>query len=337
MKLKWPLLFLSCILIITLAISFKSNTPEKINGVSLVAPRNKVGKEVYEPINRIAANWVAVIPYSFTKRTDPKVQFQYNGQWWGESVTGTIQTITHANEMNLNVMLKPHTWVLGEGWAGDFDLNSEDEWKVWESSYRDYILTFAKVADSLNVPLFCIGTEYRKAVVKRPAFWKELIREVRDVYSGKLTYAANWDNYQNVSFWQDLDYIGVDAYFPLNDAKTPTIEQLESSWAPIINELESFSKKWNKQILFTEFGYKSTDYTADGHWKYDGKELGTNQLAQANAYESAFGLWKQNWFGGGFLWKWHTNHESVGGPDCKEFTPQNKKAEEVIRKFYSKN
>ncbi|MEQ8926677.1 MAG: hypothetical protein RLO81_12730 [Fulvivirga sp.] len=329
-------LIVSCVLL-TLIIGFNSDKSAKINGVSLVAPQSKVGKEIYQPINRIAANWVAIIPYSFTKRSDPKIRFHYNGQWWGESVTGTIQTIIYAKEMGLNVMLKPHTWVLGEGWAGDFNLNSDEEWQVWEDSYREYILTFAKVADSLDVPLFCIGTEYRKAVVKRPLFWKRLIKDVKVIYKGKITYAANWDNYQNVSFWSDLDYIGIDAYFPISEEKTPTTDQLKSGWKPIVNELEIFSKRLDKPILFTEFGYKSTDYAADGHWKYQSKDLNTNQLAQANAYKAAFELWNKPWFGGGFLWKWHSNHHFVGGPTCKEFTPQNKIAEDAIQQFFSKN
>ena len=56
--------------------------------------------------------------------------------------------------------------------------------------------------------LFAVGTELKAFAKKRPEFWKQLIQKVRTVYSGPLTYAANWDEYHEISFWQDLDYIG---------------------------------------------------------------------------------------------------------------------------------
>ena len=34
-------------------------------------------------------------------------------------------------------------------------------------------------------------------------------------------------NLNVVTFWDELDFIGIDAYFPLSDKKSPTIEDLE--------------------------------------------------------------------------------------------------------------
>jgi hypothetical protein len=156
-------------------------------------------------------------------------------------------------------------WVRGQGWAGEFEMKNEADWKEWEQNYRDYIISYAQVADSLNVELFCIGTEYRLAVRQRLEFWHGLIKEVKEIYDGKLTYAANWDNYQKVGFWDDLDYIGIDSYYSLSEQKEPTVAHLKEQWQPIKMKLQAFSKEENRPILFTEFGYQSVDYAADGH------------------------------------------------------------------------
>ena len=310
----------------------------KINGVSFVAPVRPVDVFEMQPIKNVNANWVAIMPFAFGRERSPAMRFNIPRQWWGEREEGVVGTIKHAEALGLKVMLKPHVWVRGQGWPGDFELDSEAKWKQWENNYHNYILSYAKVADSLNVDLFCIGTEYRKAVKQRPQFWRGLIKEVRTVYDGKLTYAANWDNYQNVSFWDDLDYIGIDAYFPLSDQKNPSVQQLKKQWTPVKQQIRTFSVQLKKPILFTEFGYESINFTTNGHWKYKRNERALNLEGQANAYQAIFEtFWHEQWFAGGYLWKWYDRHPERGGLDHKRFTPQNKPAEDIIRQWYGRN
>jgi hypothetical protein len=47
--------------------------------------------------------------------------------------------------------------------------------------------------------------------------WKELIADARTVFSGRMTYAANFDEYFDVSWWRYLDMVGINAYFPLRE------------------------------------------------------------------------------------------------------------------------
>lgn len=308
-----------------------------MNGVSYVAPINEVTAATMTPIVELNANFLAIIPYGYLRPSNPKVHFNTDRQHWGETKDGVEKTIEYAAANGLQVMIKPHIWVIGQGWAGDFDLEDESDWKLWEEGYRDYILTFAAVAEANNVKLYCIGTEFRKAVVKREQFWRKLISEVREVYSGQITYAANWDNYENVKFWNELDFIGIDAYFPISDQKTPTIEVLNKNWVSIKDKLAGFSSKQKKQIIFTEFGYQSRDFAADGHWKHEGEELSINLTAQAAAYEAIFqSFWKEEWYAGGFLWKWHSDHTNIGGINCDEYTPQNKPSENTIKEYFSR-
>lgn len=302
-----------------------------------MAPVRPVEADEMKPVQQVNANWVTLMPFAFGRSDGPELRFNYERQWWGERAEGVAKSIEHAHKLGLKVLVKPHVWLRGAGWPGEFTLETEEDWKQWEQHYLEYIKSYAKLSDSLKVEMFSIGTEYRKAVVERPDFWKKLIAEVRSVYDGKLTYASNWDNYENISFWNELDYIGIDSYFDISEQKEPTVSHLKERWKPIKRKLETFSQEQNKPILFTEFGYESVDHTADGHWKYGRNERGLNLKAQATAYQALFEtFWDEPWFAGGFLWKWYDQHERRGGSENNRFTPQNKPAEEVIRKWYGR-
>ncbi|MEQ9201290.1 MAG: hypothetical protein RLO09_01825 [Cyclobacteriaceae bacterium] len=308
---------------------------DKINGVNLVSPSKKVDSIHFSKLNRINTGWVGIVPYAFSRQGEPKVIFDNSHQWWGESSAGTGEMIRLAQKNGFKVMLKPHVWMRG-GWIGEFELHSENDWHQWEAEYEKYILNFATIAESLNVEMFCIGTEYKMAATQRPNYWYELIRKVRAVYSGKLTYGANWDNYENIIFWDKLDYIGIDAYFPLVDDFHPPIQSMESAWKKTALNIKDFSEKFNKPILFTEYGYQSVNGAAGEHWKVKKDTPNLNMQLQSEAYECLYKtIWKESWVAGGFLWKWHL-HENRGGLQNPDWTPQGKPAEEVIARFYAK-
>lgn len=311
---------------------------DKINGLCLVAPSFELKIEYYQPIKNTGANWVAIIPYAFCSPTQPQVTFDHPRQWLGETTAGIKQAIQLAHQSGLKVMLKPHIWVKGQGWAGDLKYESQEDLKRWKNSYSAYIKHFAQVAQEMNVEMISIGTEIRQMAKTNHAYWTELINQIRAIYSGPLTYSANWDNYQNIPFWNELDYIGIDAYFPLSASKTPSIYELISNGEKVVQKLKTFSKSHSKKILFTEFGFQSQDYCTSGHWIENNKFKSINFKGQANAYEALFKLyWTKEWFGGGFAWKWHYKHQGAGGISNSAFTPQNKLAEKILKNQYSKS
>lgn len=310
---------------------------EKVNGVSLVATSSPDNNERFDDIEQISANWVTIIPFAFSREGEPQVSFNQEWQWYGEKEEGVINSIKKARSLRLKVMLKPHVWISGQGWPGEYDLKTEAEWKTWEADYEKYILAYAKLANDHSVDLFCIGTEFRIAAVKRKKFWKMLSGKVRKLFNGRITYAANWDNYQNVEFWDDVDFIGVDAYFPLSDSRTPMVDELVSSWASVKKDLQTASSRFKKQILLTEYGYESRDYTAKGHWNIDIDTLQVNVEGQKNAYEALYSsLWKEEWVAGGFLWKWFPSMPQLPERETKRYTPQHKPVLETIKIWYGK-
>ncbi len=310
---------------------------DKIAGTNLEMPQSKIVEGGFDDLVDLNVGWVAMVPYAVTRRGDSKVFFDYSaGYWWGESLEGTAECIRIAQKAGLKTMLKPHVWVVGDGWPGDFELSTETEWKEWESSYRDYILTFARLSDSMDVDLFCIGTEYRKAVVQRKDFWVKLIKEIREIYNGPLTYASNWDNYEAVTFWEDLDFIGIDTYFPLSDEKNVSLDKLKAGWSELESKFSKFSRKYNRRIIFTEYGFKSVDYTSAPNYNADKDTLKPNMNNQVVAYNAFFQtVWQNDWMAGGFFWKWHVVGEK-GGRENKRYTPQGKPALDIIREWYGK-
>ncbi|MBL0332498.1 MAG: hypothetical protein IPP08_02415 [Chlorobiota bacterium] len=310
---------------------------QKINGVNIVSPKLKVYSNPIDTIKSINANWVAICPFAFLTPNNPEIRYENSDSWYGDKYNGVKEMIKFAKNSKLKILLKPHFWVDGEGWAGDYNL-SNDKWKVWERNYINYILRLAKLADSNKVEMFCIGTEWKNAVKERPKFWFYLIDSVRKYYSGKLTYAANWDEYHNVPFWSELDFIGVDAYFPLLKIKTPSIETLKNEWLDIKKDLKAISIKNKKKILFTEYGYRSVNYTAWKQWEIENLSIknAVNYRSQVNSYVALFDtFWNENWLAGGFIWKWYSDIENQLDVFIDtDYTPQGKPVEAIIKQRY---
>jgi len=171
-----------------------------------------------------------------------------------------------AHAAGFKVFLKPHIWIyepFQNKWRSDIFPNNEENWVLWKNSYREFIHYYARLAEENKVELYSIGVEFSRLAMEKPVFWRGLIKEVRSIYSGKLTYAANWyEAYEKINFWDDLDYIGVQAYFPLVKHKNPSVEAISLGWEKYLPTLSKIAKQFNKKILFTEIGYKSTTDSA---------------------------------------------------------------------------
>ncbi|HAK80441.1 MAG TPA: hypothetical protein DCM71_26955 [Runella sp.] len=307
----------------------------KMKGVNLVAPPEPIDSAAFVSVRTLKAEWVAVVPYGFCRENEPHFYFNSNKMWWGESIEGISKTIELAHKNGLKVMLKPHAWVGRGMYTGDFDLKTEADWQIFEKDFGNYILTNARIADSLKVELLCIGTEMDNFTQKRPGFWKNLIKEVRTMYRGQLTYADNWNHYPKNPFWNDLDFIGIDAYFPLSAEKHPSIATLQKGWKSHLEELENFAGKHQKPILFTEIGYRSVDFATEKPWESH-DEKPENLALQADAYQAFFNeVWPRKWLAGAFAWKWFLQQPKRQF-HRDTFSPQFKPAETVLQNAFGK-
>jgi len=245
--------------------------------------------------------------------------------------------ISKAHEQNMFVMLKPHIDLIEESGStrSDIGFQKDEDWDAWFTNYEKFIVHYARMAEAEHVEMLCIGTELTFAVSRAEEWRNRIIPKVRKVFSGRITYAANWDDYMQVTFWDRLDYVGIDAYFPIAKGTNPTPDELREGWKKWAGEIEEWHASVNKPVIFTECGYASADIAASKPWE-EVSGGSANPDLQAECYRVMLEeLWDENWFFGVYWWNWNT-YEGSGGPDDKGFTPQNKPAEELIKQWYAK-
>lgn len=331
--------FLLCISLLAFFLfncSAQRKSISKINGISLVATKDTVDQKDITSIRAINANWVSLMPFGFMKRLDaPKIYYNQERQWYGETSNGIKHTAKLIHNYPIKVMLKPQIWIGNGKFTGNIQMATEQDWNKFEKNYTKMMMLYAKLAEETDIEMLCIGTELNNFVQKRPDFWIELINKIRGIYDGKITYAENWDQLQNVGFWEKLDFIGVNAYFPISDAQTPHLAEVKKSWQPIKQRLQKISLSKSKKILFSEYGYRSMDYAGKKPWKSDQKIGKTNYKAQNVLLKGILDtFWDESWFAGGFLWKWFPHFKKYKARHHNRFSIQEKPAQKTIRQYY---
>lgn len=255
----------------------------------------------------------------------------HGGRGIGETDERLRAVARQAHGLGLTVLLKPHIWLRPPEWPGSIDHRTKREWNAWFASYREFILHYARLAAEIHAESFSVGNELVLAT-RHEAEWRALIAEVRRAYHGRLTYGANLDEFEDVPFWDALDFIGISAYFPLTNAASPPLDALIRAWQPIVEQLQKLSARTNRPIVFTELGYRSSDDAAAKPWEHSGGDL--NLKLQADAFEAFFRtIWRRPWFGGVYIWKWESYPNHADASD-RGFAIEHKPAEEVVRRYF---
>ncbi len=220
---------------------------------------------------------------------------------------------------------------------------------VWFDNYLRLIVEYAQLAENSKVEMFSVGNGFQSlTTVNNLQKWQNIIIAIRNVFTGQITYCADWREYKDVPFWEQLDFIGINAYFPLdknNDAtKDDIVDDWENSRATDYSgrnwfeEINTVRQLHSKDVIFTEIGYPSADGGADEPWN---TQLSTVNLAlQENCYDGTIEFWSTNndeddkgWFKGMFFHCWGTNM-TIGGENDVTITPLNKPAELALRDNY---
>ncbi|MEO1237818.1 MAG: hypothetical protein AAFX76_13610 [Planctomycetota bacterium] len=222
----------------------------------------------------------------------------------------TLRPLEWAKERGLSTFLKPHLayWGSGFAWRGVITFDTEAQWDRFFRGYTEFIVDQARLAERADADVFAVGTELHQTL-HREADWRRVVAAVREVYGGSLTYAANWDEHPDVPFWDALDLVGVQAYYPVTEALPPTDADLRAGWADIAGRLRALSAKHGKPVLLTELGYAQSEEAALQPWSdarigdpATGAELKLRCMRIALETLAAPG--NQTHIAGVFLWKW---------------------------------
>jgi hypothetical protein len=168
-----------------------------------------------------------------------------------------------------------------------------------------------------------------------------VIAAIRQVYTGKLVYAANatftGDEFTSVSFWDKVDLLGIDGYFPLTNHADPTLAELVSAWRnnefgeDLVATVQNFSDAHQKPLIFTELGYKSVAgaNTQPFNFTFPGA---FDLTEQQNCYTAFYTVWppESSWMLGIFWWAWPVPPPAANDTD---YNPRGKPVETVLKTF----
>ncbi len=289
-------------------------------------------------LHDLGANSLALVPYAFAESANSDGKLHTDTDETDESIEKAARI---AHRLGMQVMLKPQIWV-GRGiFTGHIRFPNPAQGAAWFSEYRQWILHYARLAEGNGIDLLCIGAEL-EGLTTDAGTWRALITDVRRIYRGSLTYAANWGTeFESIPFWDALDFMGLNNYYPLVDPAqangkevSPSLDALTAGAERLASRLEAVQKRWQKPLLFTEIGFPNVVGTGTQPWEETSDRPRAPQ-EQADCYEAIFRVfYKRPWFAGMFWWKWPSDGRSGGLADGS-YTPAGKPAEQILRKWYS--
>ncbi len=244
-----------------------------------------------------------------------------------DEVLGAV--ITGARARGLRVLLMPilHIEQRGPGlWRGALAPERPDAW--WDS-YTRFISHYAALGAQHKVEALSVGSELASLEHER-ARWLALIKRARARFDGTLTYSANWDHFEEVSFWDALDVAGISAYHELSHAPDPDLDALRAGWRPFLARVRAWSAQLGRPYWLTEIGYPSHSLAASRPWDYNAQAPIDHDL-QARCYRAMFDVWDaEPELGGLYLWNWF----DLGGPEDAGYTARGKRAQALVRGWY---
>jgi Glycoside Hydrolase Family 113 len=237
--------------------------------------------------------------------------------------------------------LPPHPW------RADIAMANPADWPKFHEDFTKLVRHYGALAREEGAAIFGIGLEYRAAVREHPDAWRAIARAAKEAFGGPITYSANWDDYDQVTWWDAVDVIGVGAYFELLDDKLaddathemrakqelprPTLSQIVDGWKPIKAALKALSERYSRPVFFTEVGYTTFVDTAYHPWMWQ-SERAVDPSQQALCYRALFQTFAgEPWWKGACMWRFYTD---PGAVEKWNYSPQGHEAEQVMKAAY---
>ncbi len=278
-------------------------------------------------LKELGANTVALGPDVIQPRLDaPELE-------WGSHDASLRFVLRAARELGLRTFVMPRVespdfFKPPFPWRGKMSFKDSKVRDAWYVNYRSMITHYGQLCREESASILGIGLEYRELAKADPKEWRAVARAAREAFGGPITYSANWDDYDQVLWWDAVDVIGIGAYFEVledglpdqtfvNTATLtpPTLRQVEKGWEPIRAKLRATSAAAGRPIWFTEVGfttYADTNYYP-WRWQAERKEDASQQALAYRALIRTFV--SEPWWNGACFWRFYTRDAEM--PDCR--------------------
>jgi hypothetical protein len=309
--------------------------------------RSPEGIKSQDLLYELGNNWVCLAVLNYQNNvSSTQIKFDFVRTPTDSDVTAAVE---RAHSKGVKVCLKPmlnsddHVWrahiTFPDNTMGEKDIY----WSEWFKSYTNFMVHYAELAQELGCEMLCIGCEML-GTEQKSDYWRKLIKTLRKIYKGKLVYNTNHGKEDNSDWFDELDYIGTSAYYPVGDrekkdfAKVPTKAEMANEWEKVRTRLNKISDKMKKKYIFMEIGCRSARGCSSMPWDFTHRDLPQNEDEQANFYESCLDVFGgDERFAGVFWWDWSTfiyDTPEEAGKDIG-FNIHLKKAEKVLKKIYA--
>ena len=296
---------------------------------------SKLAERSLNELQKLGTNAIAIVPYSYMSNPKKPNFLNFTRFAGGETDESVVHASYEAKAREMHTLLKPQIWLGGGSWPGDVSMESESDWELFFDYYFRWMRHYALLAEIHEIDMLCLGVEFAKATIAKPENWIQMANNIRKIYSGKLTYAANWGSEaEKNTIWPAFDYIGINCYYPLSKDDKPSHEEMSKKFASTLKMLREKTKQFNKPVLFTEIGFRSVSEV----WKvpHNRPENSTfNEDDQQTCYQIVFENLPDNpWIHGMFWWKW-PSYLSYADKNKEGFSPAKRKATAVVKKWFA--
>lgn len=235
------------------------------------------------------------------------------------------ELINYCKSLDLKVILKPMVNCRDGAWRAhinffDKEVPGEAKWSNWFSDYFAYLLHYAVLAEETDCEMLIIGCEMVQAE-RKAEYWRKLIDEIREVYTGLISY--NTDKYQEevLTWWDAVDVISSSGYYPID------------RWDDNLDRIENVVKTHNKPFFFAECGCPSRKGSSliPNDWEHIGDiDLEEQESYYKTIFEECA---KRDWIGGFAFWNWHSdisNYEPIND----DYSVYQKPAEKIVKYYF---
>ena len=264
-----------------------------------------------------------------------------------ESLANVATAISDAKANGFQVVLKPHVDVASGQWRGHLKADGD----AFLANYKEYILNYAEVGAANGADVLVLATELDQYLgAEYRETWADIIAEVREVFDGELTIAANWD--AEVAVWDLVDYIGINPYVALDTDGKGSVDEYSDAWHQSMLDpwladkidgqspfefWQSLAETYDKPVLFTELGYRSMDGAASKPMDFR-DATAVDEVEQAELFQAFFDTFgDQDWVAGSLIWDWSVDREASESRDFWDtgYTIEGKLAEAVVAQAYT--